>query len=345
MKEARKFTCKTDNPDTTAHYEYTLRGFSTLPHITYLLYPASEDSDSSTAFVDPSSGEKRQWWRISYSVEDGQAGILSRASPPANTDFAGYNARPITIEEAEAAASHDARTALFVYVNENILADFTGDSLDRAETVNLPVPLKRFVELDNEAFERECCKFEEEFVMKRNETDQQYSNIQELEGKEVAFDSYDGLQSPPPVPPRPSKVPDYMMQDPNANAGVREDHSNEDSQPIKIEVENEKGTWDMMHFPPPTSITKQNRARDETLQLQQEQQQPRPQHYQRVDIRPASPQPTADLMDLFYEEEPVAQHAEPVSAAKPESAPDEKTDDLETTQSSFNSSTYGAKGG
>ncbi|KAI5305452.1 hypothetical protein KEM56_004389 [Ascosphaera pollenicola] len=272
QEETRKFTTKTDDPATSAQHEYTLRGFSTSPHITYLRCPASEDSEPSTTFVDPASGERRQWWRISYSVVDGQSGIKSRATPPENTDFAGYNARPITIAEAETAASKDARSALFVYVNEKALAGLTSsDSMDLMAAGDLPEPLEKFLKSDNEAFERECRMFEEELARKKEASDQQPSNIVALEGRQYESSQYDA-RHPPPIPPRPVKVLGYEMQDVSATDAIGEDQKSEDDQPIKIEVENEQGNWDMMHFPTPTSTLKQKVARERAARLEQEQQ-------------------------------------------------------------------------
>lgn len=123
-----------------------LRGVSTLPHVTYVL--RKNENKDLIDFDDATDKPEWQWWRLSFSKEDGklQAEQKSQApeEPPAgvvgfgyptgaasewsrktkkrqqrNDDVSGYTTRKVTEAEVLEAAKTEGRSVLLVYANEN----------------------------------------------------------------------------------------------------------------------------------------------------------------------------------------------------------------------------------
>ncbi|KAI5289975.1 hypothetical protein KEM54_002761, partial [Ascosphaera aggregata] len=330
-KETRKFTTKTDDPETSAQREYTLRGFCTSPHVIYLQRPAMGDLDSSTAYVDPTTREKWQWWRITYPAEEGVSGRSSRTTPPGNTNYAGYSAR-MSLDEIERLMSNDGRSALFVYVDKKALADLpkgnlTGDTV----TDGLPAPLKQFVDQDNAAFEDECRRFQEDLARKKDELNRPYSDMAELKGREMSVDPLHNPQVPPPVPPRPERTLGVLKEEEGGDNLSRGGDKSDDSQTITIEVENEEGKWDKMKFPSSSSSTKPQ----EKNMVESEQAPSQPQ------VR-AENRSTSSLAEEIHET-PEVQHIEEVQQVE-ETRPNEQSDGTEAPRMSVDSENM-AKGG
>ena len=59
-------TQPSDDPENSPHLRYTLRGVTTLPHITYVLLPIS---DGETGNTPDAVLRGQQWWKINFSTE------------------------------------------------------------------------------------------------------------------------------------------------------------------------------------------------------------------------------------------------------------------------------------
>ena len=77
LEEASKplLTQVSDDPTTSPQHPYTLRGVSTDPDTTYLLYPVVEEDEKTTNlednFIDTNKGGSAyEWWKIVYSEMD-----------------------------------------------------------------------------------------------------------------------------------------------------------------------------------------------------------------------------------------------------------------------------------
>ena len=149
---SRKLTEQT-SPTEPPFKKYTLRGVSTLPHITYVLRKAE------TQVPDSHGQANWQWWRISFSIEDGKT--QAEAKPPVpeepteivswgypkaavsdwsrklkqprkrDGDVAGYTIRKATEVEVLKAARDESKSALLVYANENAVS-FVGSEAPEA---------------------------------------------------------------------------------------------------------------------------------------------------------------------------------------------------------------------
>ncbi|KAI9826835.1 MAG: hypothetical protein M1832_005774 [Thelocarpon impressellum] len=117
-----------EDPDLNPTHRYTLRGVSTDPHVTYVLYPGTLESPP-----DPDDPNPReyQWWRLSYASKD---------------------AKPVTKMKVDEdlvlqAATEEGRSAVLVYANER--------AMDERRILPLPIQLENFVRADNLAFAAE----------------------------------------------------------------------------------------------------------------------------------------------------------------------------------------------
>lgn len=112
--------------DDPPHFKYTLRGFCTAPHITYILRkdpPAEADED--LIEMEDKKPSEWQWWRISFSTDDAKTQQAAKpenrrdkSSKANNADIIGYTA--IKVREIEALrAARESRSLLLVYANNN----------------------------------------------------------------------------------------------------------------------------------------------------------------------------------------------------------------------------------
>lgn len=103
---------------------YTLRGVCTEPHVTYVLKRADTKGSNDLMDVDGEQDNCDQWWRISYSTEDGktrQAAKREAQGNPAatqNGDVIGYTARKVREIEVLRAAREEWRSVLLVYASD-----------------------------------------------------------------------------------------------------------------------------------------------------------------------------------------------------------------------------------
>jgi hypothetical protein len=171
MREiALQLTRPTDESPGLPHHKYTLQGVSTRPNITYVRRPnqdllhLGDDEDSSE---DP----KYQWWQISWVQDDAQPedrptanpviGPVTRAQAEASKEYRaapglsagkGDGSRPYTIRKVNAsevleAVKTECHSVLLVYASEIAMQPKGGP---------LSLPLKHFVDRDNQAFADEC---------------------------------------------------------------------------------------------------------------------------------------------------------------------------------------------
>lgn len=114
-------------PSNTPHEpptrKYTLRGVCTEPHITYVLrYRPWEDE--SEIVRDEDQPSDAQWWRISFSAEDGKIVQAEKKaargdnSPTQDGDIVGYTARKVRQSEVLEAARKEWNKVLLVYASE-----------------------------------------------------------------------------------------------------------------------------------------------------------------------------------------------------------------------------------
>ncbi|CAG8114891.1 unnamed protein product [Penicillium salamii] len=151
LKEISKtLTEPSGSPSEPPIYKYTLRGVCTKPHVTYVLSdPHSTAGDLMD--MDSEPHDNYQWWRISYSAEDGktrQAEKQQSQSTGASQsgDAVGYIIRKVSEVEVLQAAREEWGSVLLVYASDNA----TNTRVDPA-----PPQLQGFVNRDNDAFSAE----------------------------------------------------------------------------------------------------------------------------------------------------------------------------------------------
>ncbi|KAJ5647399.1 hypothetical protein N7490_003771 [Penicillium lividum] len=150
---SRMLTEPSESPQESPSHKYTIRGVCTEPHITYVLkgYEAKEEGD----VMDVDGKDCPQWWRISFSAEDGKTRQAEKRqaqgdeSTPHNGDVIGYTARKVSESEVLRAASEDWKSVLLVYASDAAL---------NAPVDPAPLQLQDFVNKDNEAFAAECSQ-------------------------------------------------------------------------------------------------------------------------------------------------------------------------------------------
>lgn len=124
--------CKTltepsDSPNEPPTHKYTLRGVCTEPHVTYVLKSDRPKESGDSMEVDGASQGQDQWWRISYSAEDGKTRQTEKRnargdkSASQHGDVIGYTARKVREIEVLRAAREEWRTVLLVYASENAM--------------------------------------------------------------------------------------------------------------------------------------------------------------------------------------------------------------------------------
>ncbi|KAK2761128.1 hypothetical protein FQN54_001648 [Arachnomyces sp. PD_36] len=166
FRKHSKILTEQASPTEPPYNKYTLRGVSTLPHVTYVLKRVPDESPAGPG----SDGEKTnewQWWRISFSTEDAKARLAeetqaaavpsSQSEPapekvkkrreiPRNAEVVGYTARKVREIEVLKAAREESSTVLLVYANENAV---------NFKESGLPPELQEFVDADNKSFHDE----------------------------------------------------------------------------------------------------------------------------------------------------------------------------------------------
>lgn len=105
-------------------HKYTLQGICTKPHVTYVLKSNSNSGGESDEMkVDGEKVDASQWWRISFSAEDGKARhaakneALGDKAGSQDADVVGYTATKVQEEEVLQAAGKDWRSVLLVYAS------------------------------------------------------------------------------------------------------------------------------------------------------------------------------------------------------------------------------------
>ncbi|KAJ5146059.1 uncharacterized protein N7515_000623 [Penicillium bovifimosum] len=138
------------SPSEPPVYRYTLRGVCTEPHVTYVLSnpKATGLTDLMDMDTDTETSRGYEWWRISFSQEDGkfrQAEKRKAQSDPktSDADVVGYTVRKVQEAEVLQAAREEGSSILLVYASENA----TNAPVDPA-----PAQLQGFVNRDNDAF-------------------------------------------------------------------------------------------------------------------------------------------------------------------------------------------------
>ncbi|KAJ6034899.1 uncharacterized protein N7446_009656 [Penicillium canescens] len=146
---SKTLTEPSESPSEPPTYKYTLRGVCTQPHITYVLSNAKAGSPDLMDMEDESGD---QWWRISYSTEDGKTRQAEKRKAQGdntttqNGDVVGYSASKVREDEVLQAARDEWRSVLLVYASENAM---------KAPVDPAPAQLRGFVNRDNAAFEAE----------------------------------------------------------------------------------------------------------------------------------------------------------------------------------------------
>ncbi|KAJ5672602.1 hypothetical protein N7507_001729 [Penicillium longicatenatum] len=151
---SRMLTEPSESTEEPPSHRYSLRGVCTEPHVTYVLKRRGAEGQVDAMDVD---GEKDgfQWWRISFSTEDGKIrqdekkkAQGDKAATP-NGDVMGYTARKVPETEVLRAAREDSRSVLLVYASDAALD---------AKVEPAPSQLQAFVNKDNNAFADECSQ-------------------------------------------------------------------------------------------------------------------------------------------------------------------------------------------
>lgn len=127
LREQSKILTESDiSSDDPPHYRYTLRGFCTAPHITYVLRKdAPNPSEEDLIEMEDKEPQEWHWWRMSFSTDDAKTQQAAkpenrriRSSEINNADVIGYTA--IKVREIEALrAARESRSLLLVYANNN----------------------------------------------------------------------------------------------------------------------------------------------------------------------------------------------------------------------------------
>ncbi|KAJ5512530.1 hypothetical protein N7463_002082 [Penicillium fimorum] len=139
------------SPSDPPVHKYTLRGVCTEPHVTYVLSNPNTTAPGHLMDID-SDTEKScdyQWWRISFSAEDGKARQAEKRKAQGKTtttqdgEVVGYTVRKVQEIEVLQAASEEWSSVLLVYASENAV---------NAQVDPAPSQLQGFVNRDNDAF-------------------------------------------------------------------------------------------------------------------------------------------------------------------------------------------------
>ncbi|EPS34670.1 hypothetical protein PDE_09634 [Penicillium oxalicum 114-2] len=198
---------------------YSLRGVCTKPHITYVLKRADNRNggDLMELGAEQQASTGDQWWRISYSTEDGKTQQQAKqkgqetATAAQSGDVMGYTVTKVREIEVLRAAREEWKSVLLVYAS---------DAAVNAPVDPAPTQLRGFVEKDNEAFAKEL--------------EESTANSSAATTGQLPAESKNATQQqqqrpsnkPPPPPPRPTQqvnVFDYQV----SNFGNDSDYEQE----------------------------------------------------------------------------------------------------------------------
>ncbi|KAJ5689474.1 hypothetical protein N7462_003866 [Penicillium macrosclerotiorum] len=150
---SRALTEQSESPNEPPLRRYSLRGVCTEPHVTYVLKRNDNSDPKDVMEVDGENNSGYQWWRLSFSTEDGRTRQAAKREAQGDSaatqdgDVVGYTARKVREIEVLRAAREEWRSVLLVYASDTAMSG----QLELA-----PTSLQAFVTKDNEAFAAEC---------------------------------------------------------------------------------------------------------------------------------------------------------------------------------------------
>lgn len=121
---SKELTEAPEAPGEPPLHRYTLRGVCTEPHVTYVLKRADTRGSNDLMDIDGEQDTGDQWWRISYSTEDGKTRQAAKREAQGNSaaiqngDVIGYTARKVREIEVLRAAREEWRSVLLVYASD-----------------------------------------------------------------------------------------------------------------------------------------------------------------------------------------------------------------------------------
>lgn len=124
---SKALTEPSENPSEPPLHKYTLRGVCTEPHVTYILKRNDNSNAGDAMEVDDENKSDYQWWRISFSTEDGKTRQAEKREAQGdqaatqNGDVVGYTARKVREIEVLRAAREESRTVLLVYASDRAM--------------------------------------------------------------------------------------------------------------------------------------------------------------------------------------------------------------------------------
>lgn len=124
---SKTLTEPSEFPNEPPTHKYTLRGVCTEPHVTYVLKSANTSDPNDLMELDDGSHSSEQWWRISYSTEDGKTRQAEKRAAQGNQsasqhgDVIGYTAKKVREIEVLRAAREEWRTVLLVYASDQAI--------------------------------------------------------------------------------------------------------------------------------------------------------------------------------------------------------------------------------
>lgn len=124
---SKKFTEPSGSPGEPPVHRYTLRGVCTEPHVTYILKRRDVNDVGDAMDVDEEKGADYQWWRITFSAEDGKSRQTQKRATHGNKtasqdgDVVGYTARKVREIEVLKAAREEWRSVLLVYASDSAM--------------------------------------------------------------------------------------------------------------------------------------------------------------------------------------------------------------------------------
>lgn len=115
------------SPSEPPAHKYTLRGVCTEPHVTYVLSNSKMISPGHLMDMDTDAENSNdyQWWRISFSAEDGKTRQAEKRKVQGNTaatqdgEVVGYTVRKVQETEVLQAAREESSSVLLVYASES----------------------------------------------------------------------------------------------------------------------------------------------------------------------------------------------------------------------------------
>lgn len=126
---SKTLTEPSKSPSEPPVHRYTLRGVCTQPHVIYVLSNPKQAAPGHLMDLDSNieKGGEYEWWRISFSREDGKTQRDEKRkgsdnyAGSANEDVIGYTVRKVQELEVLQAAREEGSSALLVYASENAM--------------------------------------------------------------------------------------------------------------------------------------------------------------------------------------------------------------------------------